>query len=385
MAISTYLAGVWSATDFDDPAITRYAEAQIIKDTRLGVQTMAGLALLMLAVVSATLLYRGLGSIYLKTSLLVAALSLHVYVSAALTKDVRSLHALGITFLVIGALAITLLAHRTGSLDIGVIAAVAMLFTAIPIVPWALREASVVIASTYLLLTLSLASVPGRFASDSFWVLQLLVLGAAVIAFIVTARNTFIRRRNIRARFELENARNELEQLSMKDHLTGAWNRRFLDKNFDRIAAECAAQKRALHVAVLDLDDFKGLNDNFGHHVGDRILINVARTFLAHLENKGYLIRMGGDEFQIIYTGDGLDWLIEQAISQLQQGTVAGELDDQHFITLSTGIASTQPGQRVDLETMYKKADRALYAAKENKPAPSSEPPLLTRTGTWKL
>ena len=101
-----------------------------------------------------------------------------------------------------------------------------MLFVAIPLVPWALRETSIVIGLAYLLLTSSLVAVPGRFNVESLWALQLLVFGAAVIVLVITGRNTFIRKHDMRARFELENAHTEMELLTMQDHLTGAWNRR---------------------------------------------------------------------------------------------------------------------------------------------------------------
>lgn len=222
MAITTYLADVWSATAFRNPGLAGYAEAQIRKDTRHGVQTMAGLALLMQASVAALLFLRGFDATYIKTNVIFGVLSLHILISAAFVKDVRTLHVLGMTFLVIGALAITFLAHQTGDLNIGMIAAIVMLFVAIPLVPWALREATIVIALTYLLLTSSLVSVPGRFDTGAIWILQLLVLGAAVIGIVVTGRNTFVRKQDIRARYALEKAHDELELLSMQDHLTGA-------------------------------------------------------------------------------------------------------------------------------------------------------------------
>lgn len=385
MTISTYLADVWSATDFGDPELSGYAEIQMRKDTRIGVQMMALLSLVMQLVVAAFILSRDLGGVYLYTNIILVIFSLHILISAAFVDDVRTLHVLGMSFLIIGALAITFLAHRAGDLNIGMMAAIVMLFIAIPLVPWALREAVIVVGLTYLMLTSSLISVPGRFAPGSLWVLQTLLLGAAIVVVVVAGRNTFIRKQDIRTRFELENAHSEMELLSMQDHLTGAWNRRFLDENFSDLARQCAEQKTSMHLAVLDIDDFKGINDMFGHQAGDKILISVADTFVRLLSGRGRLVRLGGDEFLIIYYGDDLDAMIDAAIAELQQGAVTAQLLDQRTVTLSAGIASTEPGQLADLETLYKSADRALYAAKQKRPLAAGPKAALTRTGTWSL
>ena len=385
MTISTYLADVWSATEFGNPELSGYAQTQMRRDTRIGVQLMALLSLILQLVVAVFILSRDLGSAYLYTDAVLAIFSLHILVSAAYVDDVRALHVLGMSFLIIVALAITFLAHRAGDLNIGMIAAIVMLFIAIPLVPWALREAVIVVTLTYLLLTSSLISVPGRFSPGSLWVLQSLLFGAAMVVIVIAGRNTFIRKQDIRARFELESAHSAMELLSMQDHLTGAWNRRFLDGHFTKFARECEDKNQTVHVAVLDIDDFKGINDQFGHQIGDEILVAVADTFVSFLKGRGRLVRLGGDEFLIVYCGDDLDELIDHAIHKLQQSSVTTQLTADRPVTLSAGIASTEPGQLADLEVLYKSADRALYSAKEDRSRTPVEPVGLTRTGRWKL
>ncbi len=385
MTISTYLADVWSATEFGNPELSGYAETHLRRDTRIGVQMMALLSLIMQLVVALFILSKGLSNTYLYTNVVLGIFSLHILVSAAYVDDVKALHVLGMSFLLIGALAITFLAHRAGDLNIGMIAAIVMLFIAIPLVPWALREAVIVIGLTYVLLTSSLISVPGRFSPGSLWVLQALLFGAATVVIFIAGRNTFIRKHDIRARFELENAHNAMELLSMQDHLTGAWNRRFLDEHFATFARECAEKNEALHVAVLDIDDFKGINDGFGHQTGDKILIAVADAFVRMLNNCGRLVRLGGDEFLIVYCGNELDEMIARAIHELQRSTAALDLAADRSLTLSVGIASTEAGQLVDLPALYKSADRALYSAKQRQPLDSVEQPSLSRTGRWKI
>ncbi len=385
MAISTYLADVWSATEFSDPELVGYAESQMLKDTRLGIQAMASLSLVMQLCVAVLVLSTDLGGHLIKMNVLFGLLSLHVLISAAYLKDVRTLHVLGMAFLIIGALCLTSLAHQAGELRMGLMAATVMLFVAIPLVPWALRETTVVIALAYLLLTSSLVIVPGRFESESLLILQFLILGTAVVVFVITGRNTFIRKQDLRARFELENAHSEMELLTMQDHLTGAWNRRYLSEKFSEFSQYCLDQNKVMHVAILDIDDFKGINDEFGHQFGDRILISVAEIFVSMLKEDGRLIRLGGDEFQIVYCGDGLDDLIESAIMELQRQFAEAGVSSSRVISLSAGIVSSEPGQPPDLETLYKEADSALYLEKQHRSNGHARNNPLARTGTWKL
>lgn len=382
MAVKSYLADIWSATEFRSSELDGYAEEQMRTDVRQGVRIMAMLSLSMQTIAAILAWYSGAGSMYLYTNLVLGTLSLHVLISANYITDIRALQMLGMILLLITALAITFLAHRNGNLHVGMMAAVIMLFIAIPLVPWALREAVTVIGLTYGLLTASLASVPGRFQTDAIWALQLLIIGSAIIVTIVIGRNTFIRKQDIRSQFQLENAHREMELLSMKDHLTGAWNRRFLEKRLVDTLQSCCRQGKILHVAVLDVDDFKGVNDQFGHDVGDDILQGLGEIFVEMLADDGWFIRLGGDEFQIFYCGDGMQELIGKAIARLHDMPVAKKLDGMRTITLSAGFTSTSLDDPIDLNGLYKAADEALYHAKNNRTACDLDP---DRTGTWKL
>lgn len=382
MAVKTYLADIWSATEFRSEELDGYAEDQMCADIRKGVRIMALLSLGMQICTGVLAAMSDAGFSYLYTTVILGALSLHVMVSVNYVKDIKALQMLGMVLLLVTALAISFLAHQNGDLNIGMLAGVIMLFIAIPLVPWALREAVIVIGLTYGLLTASFISVPGRFDPTSLMALQLLIAGAAVIVTVVIARNTFIRKQDIRTQFELEKAHREMEILSMKDHLTGAWNRRYLDKQFPAAAELCRGQGKTLHIAVLDIDDFKGINDQFGHHVGDQVLIAIGTVFVELLGEEGWLIRLGGDEFEILYCGDDLKGLIGRAIEKLHDMPGMEDLTDTRKISLSAGFTSTSFDESVDLEALYKAADEALYAAKQDR-EPSAA--VSSRTGTWRI
>ena len=141
----------------------------------------------------------------------------------------------------------------------------------------------IVVGALFALLASSLLSVPGRFNLEAFWLLQILVLGSTLVVGLLVARNTAVRKQDIRARFKLDGARKEMQLLSLKDHLTGAWNRRYFETEFPLMAQQCRAQRKTLHVAILDIDDFKGINDQYGHQLADQVLQHLGKIFIRRL------------------------------------------------------------------------------------------------------
>jgi len=391
LGVTNYLADVWSATDFRNAELARYAEPGIREETRQGLQIMASLSLFINILVWLWTSRNSAESLHIYSHLALAALSLHVLISARFVDDIRALQGLGMVLLVVSALAIILVAHRTSDLSIGMMAAIVMLLISVPLVPWALRDATIVVVLTILLLTASVMSVPGRFNLESLWLLQLLVVGSTVIVGVLVARNTAVRKQDMRARFELENAREAMEMLSLKDHLTGAWNRRYLEAQFPKIAKKCREQRRTLHVAVLDIDDFKGINDQYGHQLADAVLMSLGEIFIRRLGEVGSLVRLGGDEFLILYCGNDLEGLIGRVVSELHNETAVRKIADEREISLSAGFSSASPNEMADPDKLYMLADKALYQMKrERQPARRIDnnrdiDDTLTRTGIWRL
>lgn len=388
MAVKDYLADIWSATDFRNAELARYAEPEIRDETRHGVQIMASLSLFINIGVWLFVSMNGAGTLHVYSHLALAALSLHVLISARFVDDIRALQGLGMVLLVVSALAIILIAHRTGDLSIGMMAAIVMLMISVPLVPWALRDAAIVVILTILLLVSSVMSVPGRFEVESIWLLQLLVLGSAIVVGLLVAKNTAVRKQDMRARFELEKARREMELLSLKDHLTGAWNRRYLDTEFPKIAEECRKQRKHLHVAVLDIDDFKRINDDFGHQLADQVLASLGSVFIRKLGSNGCLIRLGGDEFLILYCADDLEELIRQTVDELHDQPAIRQIARVRTISLSAGFASAGPHERAEPKQLFVTADKALYSMKRQRHRASPVETLddtVSRTGSWTL
>ncbi len=158
-----------------------------------------------------------------------------------------------------------------------------------------------------------------------------------------------------------------------RDELTGLGNRRAFEVQGEQWLADCLRQDRPLSLLAVDLDHFKQLNDRFGHTVGDEVLREVARTLREATRQSDLSIRMGGEEFLVLLPGAdlraGMDCAerIRQAIDRIRVPARAEDgaptaSDGVATITASVGVSSL--GRHTTLQSLYQKADEALYAAK---------------------
>ncbi|MGB6984699.1 MAG: GGDEF domain-containing protein [Candidatus Aquilonibacter sp.] len=159
------------------------------------------------------------------------------------------------------------------------------------------------------------------------------------------------------AAFALERMRLavELEEMAMHDPLTGLFNRRAL---MDRLATELRSVRRTgetLAFAMLDVDDFKRINDTQGHAGGDAALVTIAQILQKSTREIDTPARFAGDEFSLIMPRT------DRASAQIAMERITAELRN-NGLSASIGIAFTASG--VDEETLTRKADAALYAAK---------------------
>jgi ribonuclease P protein subunit RPR2 len=153
------------------------------------------------------------------------------------------------------------------------------------------------------------------------------------------------------------------EAAARRDPLTGLANRRAFDEALENRLGSRALQPFAL--ALLDLDEFKQINDRDGHGAGDALLRVVAETMLAKTRAGEELFRIGGDEFALVVRGHAAD--AQAAVARLQE-SVASIVAPSRPITLSAGIA-VSPADGASRERLVEKADRALYAAKASRHA----------------
>lgn len=170
-----------------------------------------------------------------------------------------------------------------------------------------------------------------------------------------------------RAEQKIESLRNELEQLRglvHADRLTGALNRGGLDDAFAREAARADRHAAPLCVALLDLDDFKRLNDTCGHQAGDNALLHLVNVAKETLRPSDIIARFGGEEFVILLPDTRMDSAMS-VIGRLQHNLAAGCLlhaGQPLPITFSAGVTSRAACERQS--TVISRADEALYEAK---------------------
>jgi diguanylate cyclase (GGDEF)-like protein len=166
---------------------------------------------------------------------------------------------------------------------------------------------------------------------------------------------------------ELEQARDHAELLARTDPLTNMLNRRAFFECGSVEIKRSLRYKSSLAVMMIDLDHFKSVNDNYGHAVGDKTLLSVANTLKSMIRNVDIIGRIGGEEFALIVPHADLELATELA-QRLRLGIEKVEIviDDKPIkITACFGVTSINV-KKESLNEALKRADKALYMAKEN-------------------
>lgn len=199
-------------------------------------------------------------------------------------------------------------------------------------------------------------------AGLAVWVtlITLTILGVTLLSSMLDAQL-----RAARLATRLNRANQELRQLAMHDNLTTLPNRVMLEQQLDLAIKQAMLNEHRFAVIYMDLDGFKAVNDTWGHHVGDRLLVAVAERLCNQLSNTMLLVRLGGDEFVLMAECD------ISAARQLAQKLVKVisspfELDRYVLhVSLSAGIAIFPLHGRNRQELLFN-ADAAMYHTKHS-------------------
>ena len=154
----------------------------------------------------------------------------------------------------------------------------------------------------------------------------------------------------------------KLQRLAYHDPLTGAANRLLLKEKFILLKS---SKVHSIAIFFIDMNDFKKINDTYGHEVGDQLLERVVAKFNGVLRDTDLLCRLGGDEFVILSSNIDkpiLECLLEQIHYALDKPIVLNQLTIK--ISASIGWSYTQEVAHADLENMIRDADRAMYRVK---------------------
>lgn len=154
----------------------------------------------------------------------------------------------------------------------------------------------------------------------------------------------------------------ELLRLSITDSLTGIYNRAKFDKELNQWIAYCNMNENRLSLAILDIDDFKRINDNYGHLIGDTVIQNISLTIKNAIRNTDILARWGGEEFVILFPKTDINHAME-ITERIRICIQTNAYYKEENITCSFGLVVL--GKNENAETFIKRADKLLYDAKD--------------------
>ena len=190
---------------------------------------------------------------------------------------------------------------------------------------------------------------PGAIGGSNFSVYVIL----ESILFVIGLTFTLLAMVNERMQVSLKHA-------SLHDPLTSVWNRRALFSEAEKIVARCRRQNRPFSAVLFDLDHFKSINDQYGHHQGDLVLIHFCDVVSSLLPAEGRFARLGGEEFAAIIPGAA-----EEAETWCESIRLAVCASQPNAIPYSVSIGfATATGHRQGFEDLLAQADAALYHAK---------------------
>ena len=160
-----------------------------------------------------------------------------------------------------------------------------------------------------------------------------------------------------------ERQRERLQALATRDPLTGAFNRRAMDHELDLAVEAHRRHGTAFAIALLDLDEFKRINDRYGHEAGDQVLVALVDLLESHFRKLDRVYRLGGEEFVVLLSAAEAAALV--AVCEAFRARVERELRyAEESITVSIGAAALQPSQTA--RQWLGDADAAMYRAKRN-------------------
>lgn len=168
---------------------------------------------------------------------------------------------------------------------------------------------------------------------------------------------------------KLQDENRTFSRYALSDPLTGIPNRRALMNELARSLANAERTDMAVHVAFVDLDGFKSINDQYGHDAGDRFLIEIAKALVSGMRDGDFVARYGGDEFVVFgpatsATHDASRVAIRERLERLTTGQFMIGTSTLNYAGASVGVVTSGTSER-DCEAVLARADAAMYAIKK--------------------
>ena len=192
---------------------------------------------------------------------------------------------------------------------------------------------------------------------------------AGAVDYITKPFNSYELKARVKTHIELKISKDLLQQknvilkkLSITDGLTGLFNHRHITDTLSRLVEENIRYKQPLSIAMLDIDNFKKINDEYGHLFGDEVLTRIANSIESCLRKTDLVGRYGGEEFLVLFAHTNLKGAIE-SVERIIKNIENLKWEKNNFkVTISSGVCEKKDE---DTTTLIKKADDLLYAAKK--------------------
>tara|TARA_R110000868_G_scaffold300326_3_gene560802 strand:+ start:597 stop:1526 length:930 start_codon:yes stop_codon:yes gene_type:complete len=155
----------------------------------------------------------------------------------------------------------------------------------------------------------------------------------------------------------------KIKQFAMRDYLTSLGNRASYTESVTRLLSHGQRHDTPFGLLVVDLDNFKQVNDKFGHHEGDKVLVAFTQTLTHCMRESDFAFRFGGDEFCCLLPETSLD-TIQQIAQRISTAVAVDTFLSQHGVSCSIGTTISQTQDSA--ESLFFRADTALYQAKQN-------------------
>jgi len=198
-----------------------------------------------------------------------------------------------------------------------------------------------------------------------------------IVVSIINAKNNIeeLKQNNIELEEKIELRTKELletqvklQEQAHKDPLTNLYNRRHFNEIEGSLFSMSRRGNNPLSVLIIDIDNFKAINDNFGHHIGDIVIKSLSNIFINTIRKSDIAIRYGGEEFLLLLTNTNIDnakIIAEKLRNHVENTTIKSKGLSELKFTISLGLSCVRKDDK-DIETAIEIADKALYVAKES-------------------
>lgn len=160
-------------------------------------------------------------------------------------------------------------------------------------------------------------------------------------------------------------ATQKLEKMANRDFLTGMYNRHFFDEYIGIVVGEARRSREDIGFVLIDLNNFKEINDTYGHLIGDEVLKKTAQVLDEHCRSKDVVFRIGGDEFLIVLPNISSPRVVKEFIKRIEVSFQDAFAFGQYSIQISPAIGfGTYPEDGVDVDSVTRAADERMYTNK---------------------